>query len=245
MGENSKETDSLFLANFRVPIEANKPSAEYITFYARGGVSYKEDLVGDFLNVFNQELCRIKTVILREKARTEKLAKLKELHDNERITTQQYNSLVYSVNQEAISRFDERGKTFVYLDFLNKEVQNGTKLGKLIEKVKNGEKVDQAELSKEASIAIEAAIKERVNNMIEKFKENGVFESCKTIEKIGTSDKAVQEKLELMLWNDAFASTQIMQLLITDPAFLKDTSSADSFPSLFPEQVPSAFTTNC
>lgn len=222
-GENSKETDSLFLANFRVPIESNKPSAEYITFYARGGAFYKEDLVGDFLKVFNQELSRIKTVLLREKSREESLKRLEERYKNGDITAQQYESLVYSINQEAITNFDSRGKQFVYLDFLNREVEEGTELGKLIEKATNGKEVDTAELSKKAAEAIKTSIQERVDRMIETFKQNGVFELCKTIEKIGNSNEAVQKKLELMLWNDTFASTQIMQLLITDPAFLKNT----------------------
>ena len=225
-GENSKETDSLFLANFRVPIESNKPSAEYITFYARGGAFYKEDLVGNFLKVFNQEICRIKTVLLREKSREESLKRLKERYENGDITAQQYESLVYSINQEAITNLEEgteRGKKFIYLDFLNKELEKGTELGKLIEKTTRGEKVDTAELSKKAAEAIRTAIQERVDRMIETFKQNGVFKLCKTIKKIGNSNEAVQNKLELILWNDAFASTQIMQLLITDPAFLRDT----------------------
>lgn len=222
-GENSKETDSLFLANFRVPIESNKPSAEYITFYARGGAFYKDDLVGDFMKVFNQEISRIKTVLLREESRKNSLARLEERYKQGDITAQQYEALVYSINQEAITNFDSRGKSFVYLDFLNSEVEQGTKLGKLIEKATQGKEVDRAELSKEAASAIEAAIQDRVDKMIELFKQNGVFELCKTIEKIGSSNEAVEKKLELMLWNDAFASTQIMQLLITDPAFLKNT----------------------
>ena len=222
-GENSKETDPLFLANFRVPIESNKPSAEYITFYARGGAFFKEDLVGDFLKVFNQEISRIKTVLLREKSRNQSLARLKERYEKGDITAQQYKALVYSINQEAITNFDSRGKKFVYLDFLNREVEENTELGNLIKEATDGKKVDTAELSKKAAEAIRTAIQERVDRMIETFKQNGVFELCKTIEKIGNSNEAVQKKLELMLWNDAFASTQIMQLLITDPAFLKNT----------------------
>lgn len=222
-GENSKETDPLFLANFRVPIESNKPSAEYITFYARGGAFFKEDLVGDFLKVFNQEISRIKTVLLREKSRKQSLARLKERYEKGDITAQQYKALVYSINQEAITNFDSRGKKFVYLDFLNREVEENTELGNLIKEATEGKKVDTAELSKKAAEAIRTAIQERVDRMIETFKQNGVFELCKTIEKIGNSNEAVQKKLELMFWNDAFASTQIMQLLITDPAFLKNT----------------------
>lgn len=222
-GENSKESDSLFLANFRVPIESNKPSAEYITFYARGGAFYKEDLVGDFMKVFNQEISRIKTVLLREESRKNSLARLEERYKQGDITAQQYEALTYSINQEAITNFDSRGKNFVYLDFLNSEVEQGTGLGKLIEKATQGKDVDRAKLSQEAARVIESAIQDRVDRMIDLFKQNGVFELCKTIDKIGSSNEAVEKKLELMLWNDAFASTQIMQLLITDPAFLKNT----------------------
>ena len=226
-GENSKDTDSLFLANFRVPIESNKPSAEYITFYARGGAFFKEDLVGDFMKVFGQELSRMQTVILREESRKNSLKRLEERLKNEDITEQQFEALKYSINQEAITYFDTRGKQFVYLDFLNRELPSedftGTELGKLIDKAIHGKEVDKATMSKLAAKAIENAIQERVDRMIEEFKANGVFELCKTIEKIGNSNEAVQKKLEIMLWNDAFASTQIMQLLITDPAFLKNT----------------------
>ena len=222
-GENSKETDPLFLANFRVPIESNKPSAEYITFYARGGAFFKEDLVGDFLKVFNQELTRIRTVILRERYREQSLKRLEARYKQGDITSQQYEALVYSINQEAITNFDSRGKQFVYLDFLNQELTNNTELGKLIDKAINGGEVNVAELSKRASEVIGTAIQKRVDKIIESFKQNGVFNLCKTIQKIGNSNEAVQRKLEIMLWNDAFASTQIMQLLITDPAFLKNT----------------------
>lgn len=226
-GENSKDTDSLFLANFRVPIESNKPSAEYITFYARGGAFFKEDLVGDFMKVFGQELSRMQTVILREESRKNALKRLEERFRNGDITRQQFETLKYSINQEAITNFDTRGKQFVYLDFLNRELPSedftGTELGKLIDKAIHGKEVDKATMSKLAAKAIENAIQERVDRMIEEFKANGVFELCKTIEKIGNSNEAVQKKLEIMLWNDAFASTQIMQLLITDPAFLKNT----------------------
>lgn len=226
-GENSKDTDSLFLANFRVPIESNKPSAEYITFYARGGAFFKEDLVGDFMKVFGQELSRMQTVLLREESRKNSLKRLEERFRNGDITRQQFETLKYSINQEAITNFDTRGKQFVYLDFLNRELPSedftGTELGKLIDKAIHGKEVDKATMSKLAAKAIENAIQERVDRMIEEFKANGVFELCKTIEKIGNSNEAVQKKLEIMLWNDAFASTQIMQLLITDPAFLKNT----------------------
>lgn len=226
-GENSKDTDSLFLANFRVPIESNKPSAEYITFYARGGAFFKEDLVGDFMKVFGQELSRMQTVLLREESRKSSLKRLEERFKNEDITEQQFKALVYSINQEAITHFDERGKQFVYLDFLNKELPSedfvGTKLGRLINKAIHGKKVNQATMSKLAAKAIEEAIQERVDRMIKEFRDNGVFDLCKTIEKMRDSEEAVQKKLEIMLWNDAFASTQIMQLLITDPAFLKNT----------------------
>lgn len=226
-GENSKDTDSLFLANFRVPIESNKPSAEYITFYARGGAFFKEDLVGDFMKVFGQELSRMQTVLLREESRKNALKRLEERFRNGDITRQQFETLKYSINQEAITNFDTRGKQFVYLDFLNRELPSedftGTELGKLIDKAIHGKEVDKATMSKLAAKAIENAIQERVDRMIEEFKANGVFELCKTIEKIGNSNEAVQKKLEIMLWNDAFASTQIMQLLITDPAFLKNT----------------------
>ena len=226
-GENSKDTDSLFLANFRVPIESNKPSAEYITFYARGGAFFKEDLVGDFMKVFGQELSRMQTVILREESRKNSLKRLEERFRNGDITRQQFETLKYSINQEAITNFDTRGKQFVYLDFLNRELPGkdfaGTELGKLIDKAIHGKEVDKATMSKLAAKAIEDAVQERVDRMIEEFKANGVFKLCKTIEKIGSSNEAVQKKLEIMLWNDAFASTQIMQLLITDPAFLRDT----------------------
>lgn len=223
-GENSKESDPQFLANFRIPIESNKPSAEYITFYARGGAFYKDDLVTDFVKVFNQELCRIKTVKQREKQRQKALAWLRYRHKNGELTKQQYNSLVYSINEKAITHFDgERGKKFLYLDFLNDEVKHNTELGRLIKRATQGKSVDSSLLSQLVSDAIRESVQSRVDRMINDFKKKGVFEQCLKIERMGGSYATVQSNLELMLWNDAFASTQIMQLLITDPAFLKDT----------------------
>lgn len=226
-GENSKATDPMFLANFRVPIESNKPSAEYITFYARGGAIYKNALISDFVSVFSQELKRMRTVHLRELNRQAKLAELNQRLANKEITEQTYNMLKYSIEQEAITNFDKRGKEFVFLDFLNSHLPSkdfvGTELGQLIDSSIKGKKVDEAKLTALVSEEIKNSIQARVDRMIQKFKDNGVFEKCKTIEKIGQSDEAVTSKLNLMLWNDAFASTQIMQLLITDPAFLKNT----------------------
>jgi hypothetical protein len=226
-GEQSNDTEATFLANFRVPIESNKPSAEYITFYARGGSFYKDDLVNDFLSVFNQELSRIKTVKLRKKLRDSKIAELQKRLDAEEITKQQFEAIKYNILEEAITNFDTRGEQFVFLDFLNSELPKegfaGTELGKLIDKSSRGEKIDKNKLAGLAAEAIRTSIQARVDSMIDKFKANGVFEQCKTINKVEGTDKVVQNKLELFLWNDAFASTQIMQLLISDPALLKST----------------------
>jgi hypothetical protein len=108
--ELSKESDSVFLANFRVPIESNKPSAEYIKFYARGGVTYKQDLVDDFIKVFEQELLRIKTVVAREDSRNKSLERLEKLYKDGKISETSYKNLVFEINQKAIEHFDSRGK---------------------------------------------------------------------------------------------------------------------------------------
>jgi hypothetical protein len=168
----------------------------------------------------------MQTVILREKVRKAALEELEKKYDNGKgtLTEQQYEDLKYRINQKAITNFDSRGKEFVYLDFLNKEIENGTELGKLITDKINGKKIEEGTLTALAATAIRDAIQDRVDKIINDFKENGVFKKCKDINGIGNSDIEVEHKLQMMLWNDAFASTQIMQLLITDPAFLKNTN---------------------
>lgn len=52
-------------ANYRMPIQANKPSSEYITMPRFIGKGYKDRMCKYFFNVFVQELMRIRTVLER------------------------------------------------------------------------------------------------------------------------------------------------------------------------------------
>lgn len=62
----------------------------------------------------------------------------------------------------------------------------------------------------------------RVNKILNEWENSGILEAAKNIEGIGTEEAQIRANLENFLWNDNFASKNILQLTITDIAFYKD-----------------------
>lgn len=196
---------------FRVPMESNKPSSEFIQMIGYIGSSMKPMLIRGFKSIFNQELSRIQTVEIRD-----------------------YNKK----NPNFIKNFDKNGKKFMMLDFLNVYLEGGkranTELGKLIRKAINegttfdpntnkGLTTDElARLDTIIGSTIEFYMDARTNSIISQWKNNGVFEGAKQITGIGTDDAIVEQRLREFIWNDTFAAMNILELTITDPAYYKD-----------------------
>lgn len=196
--ERASSKESMVPAWFRIATLSNKPSLEFIRFYSYIGDNYKDVITNLLHNVFLQELSRIQTVELRN---------LKE------------------GDYGYIEHFDESGRKFLFLDYMNKYLKGGekenTQLGNLIqkslkEKLSTQEELKLAEFSKGA---IKANMEEKAKSIVNKWSKNGIVKAAKNIENIGTSEEEILSNLENFVWNDTFASINILQLTVTDLAF--------------------------
>ena len=195
--EASKDKDGRMPAWFRIPMLSNKPSSEFIRQYAYTGMEYKEAITEDLFGIYLQELMRIQTVIRRNKKEGD---------------------------PGFIKNFDTNGRKFCFLPFLNKEMENNTRLGYLLnEKIKSeGEFEHEAELEKLVTKAIKDHMDERVKKIMVEWKQKGILKAAEKIDGIGRGEQKVAENIEKFLWNDHLASMNILQLTIGDIAFYKD-----------------------
>jgi len=180
---------------FRVPMQSNKPSSEYIRFYSRNGSMYKQELTEDFLNIFNQELSRIQTVMMRNYDKTD---------------------------DRFITNLDSNGRKFNFLEFFNDYLDGNNKdseLGKLINDKVNGKAVDEVTLNRLAKDQIFKTINDRVQRILAQFENQGILEAAKSIKGI---EGDVRGHIENFLWNDTLAAMNIMELTITDIAYYKN-----------------------
>lgn len=199
----SESTDNTATAPawFRVPMLSNKPSSEFIRFYSERGIGYKETLLKGFCKIAFQELSRIQTVLTRNYSETD---------------------------PSFIKPFDSNGKKFMLLDFLNRFLdgpQRTSELGKLINKKVSGKKLSSEE-ENNLVVLLTKEIKNHMDNKAETiyntWKNSGIVDGAKKIKGIGDTDEEVKENLINFIWNDTFASMNIMEITITDPAFYKD-----------------------
>ena len=186
---------------FRVPMLSNKPSSEFIRFYSERGVNYKEVITDGLKMIFDQELSRIQTVEMRG---------------------------FKGGDPEFIKNFDKNGKKFNFLDFMNAYLTGSMKnseLGKLIRAKLDGKKLTSEEeiaLNTLAKQAIYDAMEAKAQAVVQEWVDNGIMEGAKQIANIGKEDSEVIDKLTNFVWNDTFASMNIMQMTVTDIAYYKD-----------------------
>lgn len=186
---------------FRVPMLSNKPSSEFIKFWSYVGVNYKDDITNGLKMIFDQELSRIQTVEMRN---------------------------FKGGDPEFIKNFDKNGKKFNFLDFMNAYLTGNMKnseLGKLIRAKLDGKKLTSEEevtLNTLAKQAIYDAMEAKAQAVVQEWVDNGIMEGAKQIANIGKEDSEVIEKLTNFVWNDTFASMNIMQMTVTDIAYYKD-----------------------
>ena len=192
------------VAWYRIPILSNKPSEEYIRFYADMGQDYKESISTKMAKVFNQELSRIQTVRMQNYDKSD---------------------------PRFIKNFHSNGKKFCFLDFMNEYLEDGTRvnteLGKLLRAKLEGTNWDVANeprLLDLAKGAIQANMQTRINEILKNYEARGIMEIAENIDGIkqGFGKDNIAENIERFLWNDAYAATQILQLTVTDIAYYKD-----------------------
>lgn len=226
--EPESKKEFMVPAWFRVPMQSNKPSSEFIKFYSYRGEGYKNSIVYGLHNMFLQELSRIQTVRMRNMDKKD---------------------------AGFIKNFDTNGRRFNFLPVLNNYLENtadkiaqrdilrnedntissdNSRLASLLQKKVEGEVAltaeEEAELGKLADRVIRQHMEDRVQSILNNWENNGILEAAKSIKGIYPSelkdeeaDDWVRKQVENYLWNDAFASKNILQLTLTDIAFYKDT----------------------
>lgn len=196
--ESANDKQSRVPAWFRVPMLSNKPSSEFIRFYSERGTNYKETITDGMMDIFNQELSRIQTVLMRN---------------------------LDSKDPRFIKNFDKNGKKFCFLDFMNDYLtgdKKNSELGKLINDKVNGKEVDETKLYELANKAIFDTMDARAKAIVEKWIDSGLMEGAKKITGIGITEEEIKSNLENFVWNDTFAAMNIMELTVTDIAYYKN-----------------------
>lgn len=233
--ESAKVEDQV-PAWFRVPMQSNKPSSEFIKFYSYRGDGYKDVIVNGLHNIFLQEISRIQTVLRRNMSKND---------------------------SGFIKNFDTNGRKFCFLPVLNSYLENGdmskrnvlhdedgsvssdnNRFASLLQKIVKGEIAldsnEGSELSILADKIIRQSTEDRVQSILDTWERNGILEVAKNIKDIYPSEfdnssnikneeredvinAWVRSQVENFLWNDSFASKNILQLTLSDIAFYKDT----------------------
>lgn len=221
---------------FRVPMQSNKPSSEFIKFYSYRGDGYKNAIVNGLHNMFLQEISRIQTVLRRNMSKND---------------------------SGFIKNFDTNGRKFNFLPVFNSYLEEGdvskrtilrnedgsvssdnNRFASLLQKKVKGETNltpdEEVELSKLAERVIRQSMENRVQSILDTWESNGILEAAKNIKDIYPSEfdnssnikneeresvinDWVRKQVENFLWNDSFASKNILQLTLSDIAFYKDT----------------------
>jgi exodeoxyribonuclease-5 len=233
--ESAKVEDQV-PAWFRVPMQSNKPSSEFIKFYSYRGDGYKNTIVNGLHNIFLQEISRIQTVLRRNMSKND---------------------------SGFIKNFDTNGRKFCFLPVFNSYLEEGdvskrdvlrnedgsvssdnNRFTSLLQKKVNGETNltpdEEVELGKLAERIIRQFMDNRVQSILDTWESNGILEAAKNIKDIYPSEfdnssnikneeredvinDWVRKQVENYLWNDTFASKNILQLTLSDIAFYKDT----------------------
>lgn len=221
---------------YRVPMQSNKPSSEFIKFYSYRGNDYKNAIVNGLHNMFLQEISRIQTVLRRNMSKND---------------------------PGFIKNFDTNGRKFNFLPVFNSYLEEGdvskrtilrnedgsvssdnNRFASLLQKKVKGETNltpdEEVELSKLAERIIRQSMENRVQSILDTWESNGILEAAKNIKDIypsefdnssnikneereGVINDWVRKQVENFLWNDSFASKNILQLTLSDIAFYKDT----------------------
>lgn len=226
--ESTDNKTNMVPAWFRVPMQSNKPSSEFIKFYSYRGEGYKNSIVYGLHNMFLQELSRIQTVRMRNMDKKD-AGFIKNFDTNGR----RFNFLPV-LNNYLENTADKIAKRDILRNEDNTISSDNSRLASLLQKKVEGEVAltaeEEAELGKLADRVIRQHMEDRVQSILNNWENNGILEAAKSIKGIYPSELKdeeaadwVRKQVENYLWNDAFASKNILQLTLTDIAFYKDT----------------------
>lgn len=226
--ESTDNNTNMVPAWFRVPMQSNKPSSEFIKFYSYRGEGYKNSIVYGLHNMFLQELSRIQTVRMRNMDKKD-AGFIKNFDTNGR----RFNFLPV-LNNYLENTADKIAKRDILRNEDNTISSDNNRLASLLQKKVEGEVAltaeEEAELGKLADRVIRQHMEDRVQSILNTWENNGILEAAKSIKGIYPSELKdeeaadwVRKQVENYLWNDAFASKNILQLTLTDIAFYKDT----------------------
>lgn len=226
--ESTDNKTNMVPAWFRIPMQSNKPSSEFIKFYSYRGEGYKNSIVYGLHNMFLQELSRIQTVRMRNMDKKD-AGFIKNFDTNGR----KFNFLPV-LNNYLENTADKIAKRDILRNEDNTISSDNSRLASLLQKKVEGEVAltaeEEAGLGKLADRAIRQHMEDRVQSILNNWENNGILEAAKSIKGIYPSELKdeeaadwVRKQVENYLWNDAFASKNILQLTLTDIAFYKDT----------------------
>ena len=226
--ESTDNNTNMVPAWFRIPMQSNKPSSEFIKFYSYRGEGYKDSIVYGLHNMFLQELSRIQTVRMRNMNKKD-AGFIKNFDTNGR----RFNFLPV-LNNYLENTADKIAKRDILRNEDNTISSDNSRLASLLQKKVEGEVAltaeEEAELGKLADRVIRQHMEDRVQSILNNWENNGILEAAKSIKGIYPSELKdeeaadwVRKQVENYLWNDAFASKNILQLTLTDIAFYKDT----------------------
>lgn len=226
--ESTDNNTNMVPAWFRVPMQSNKPSSEFIKFYSYRGEGYKNSIVYGLHNMFLQELSRIQTVRMRNMDKKD-AGFIKNFDTNGR----RFNFLPV-LNNYLENTADKIAKRDILRNEDNTISSDNSRLASLLQKKVEGEVAltaeEEAELGKLADRVIRQHMEDRVQSILDNWENSGILEAAKSIKGIYPSELKdeeaadwVRKQVENYLWNDAFASKNILQLTLTDIAFYKDT----------------------
>lgn len=226
--ESTDNNTNMVPAWFRIPMQSNKPSSEFIKFYSYRGANYKDSVVYGLHNMFLQELSRIQTVRMRNMDKKD-AGFIKNFDTNGR----RFNFLPV-LNNYLENTADKIAKRDILRNEDNTISSDNSRLASLLQKKVEGEVAltaeEEAELGKLADRVIRQHMEDRIQSILNNWENNGILEAAKSIKGIYPSELKdeeaadwVRKQVENYLWNDAFASKNILQLTLTDIAFYKDT----------------------
>lgn len=230
-GFGSIDKDSTMVPSwYRVPIQSNKPSNEYIRFWSYRGDNYKETILNGGYNAKTQGKVRpggIYAIYLQELSRIDTVRKRNKKKGDAGF----------------IKNFDTLGREFCYLPFLNAYLRdskggiilkdaegnvsdNNAELARLLQQKVAAEKAltadEEARLMTLVQDAIRTHLEEKTQSILEGWERKGILEAAKSIEGMSNKDEEVRASLENFIWNDHFAVLNILEMTIGDIACYKD-----------------------
>lgn len=205
--EQGKSGEETIPAWYIFPMESNKPSEEFFKSFRFVGDTYKDTILRGMRMMFNQEISRIQTVMMRN---------------------------LKKGDPGFIENFDDRnGKKFNFLPWMNKYLEGGelanSEAGKELQRKLRGDAKDindnpiNEQVIKDAVDAeTRAYLEKRVEGTIQQFKDRGIYDNIKTIENTGNNEEEINKFIENFVWNHIYAENSFLQMTVTDLAYYKN-----------------------